>query len=213
MLTHKAIITNAAIVLFFCVVLLLLSAQGARNRVFLTAPRIAVVPQPHDALAAWSASGVRGRILLLFDRSFNITYPGSLAPDMTPDRLPVADNYVYLSTVRNITRMIYHVVPDAVWDRVSETLSEYPMVRFDGARFTMVVYDGIPLTVSRIRDLPSVPEQALVLINGTSWTDRDIADILALLDSGRIRSDLMTLSGTFSDRSLKELKAYARAAS
>lgn len=206
----KNIIANMAIPVVIAALAIGLSIHAAQNRIFLDRPEVLTVQQPHDALRIWTEKGVRGRILVIFDRRFNITYPGSVSPATTPDMLDVPGNYVYLATARNIVRSIYHVVPDAAWPEVQEALRTSPVVDGDGARYRMAVFDGIALHIMRLQDLPALDERILLLINGTLWDEKGVAEIAAVLGGKRIASDLVILAGPGTDNSRRKLEGYAK---
>lgn len=184
----------------FIVVALILNATGQKGRSFAAPAVVRQIEGPHLAYPVWKAAGVRGRILVLFDRRLNAT--GSLGPMVKEDPPLQEDNYVYLAARNNIVRTIYHVIPRAAWQEVEAAIKGNPYVSASGGGYRTATDDGIPLYITRLEDLPPFKEPVLVNINVQLLSDDEVILIEELREKGGFSSDLMTLSG-HSPRMLK----------
>ncbi|HEY6872952.1 MAG TPA: hypothetical protein VI298_09530 [Geobacteraceae bacterium] len=135
-------------------------------------------------------------------------------PDKCPKGLAniaSAENYVYVAAQKGVVRTIYHIVPDGAWSEVSRVLSGYKMVTSSGETFRMVIVEGVPVVIMRMKDIPRLKEKVLVNINGDYWSDREMAEIIGLFHRNAVEADLVTVSGRLSAENLADLKAqYAR---
>lgn len=142
------------------------------------------------AYDVWAGNGVRGRTLLQVGRR--------LSSNDTKETTLSEDNYVYLAIQSGIVRKVYHAVPSALWPKVQGRLSSEAGFRRSGDVFRTAT-EGAPLDVLKINDIPRLKERVLVNIQGDTLTGDDIVFLLDLLSSGRLGSDLVTVSGTLPD--------------
>lgn len=189
----RTTLVSAAVIVLLCIAVLAgLSLVGRSGRVVLEGTRFVALPEPQLAVAAWSELGVRGRILVLFDREI---HAGALDGGVTNE------NYVYQAAEENLVRQIYHVVPDASWDEVRDRLSRMPGVSSRGGSFRLTI-EGTPILVSPLRRVPPIGETALIAVRGAYWNDEDLRRMASLVGSGSIRADIIAASGPDSGRVL-----------
>lgn len=176
-------------------VLAWLSLTGLENRVVAEGRRIRALSAAHEAVAAWKEEGVRGRILLHFDRRIRA---GAIENGISDE------NYVYQAAVMNLVRKIYHVVPDASWSEVRERLSRMPGVSGRGEHFRLTI-EGTPIIVVPLSHLPPLEEKTLVNIRGGCWNDDDLRSIASFAAGETPGADIITVSGPDADRILRIL--------
>lgn len=157
------------------------TALGAAGRVFVR-PVVIEASSPAQAYAAWKAAGIRGRILVHLDRR--------LVTDAVPlshgieDLDPRVDdgNFVVAGILSGRVREIFHVVPDAAWDDVRANLARRArtsaLVVADGPRFRTAIR-SVPVTITRLRDLPPLRERVLVDLNTALWPPAALAGLEA----------------------------------
>jgi len=191
-------ICAATLLVFF------LTVQHSRNnRRFSPVHQVATIPTMDGAYGIWASAGVRGRVLVYCDRRLNIEVSEPVDPSSP------GDQYVYASIRTNMVRVLYHVVPDSAWDEVATNLRKFPVYAYDRGMFRITVFDGIPLYVMRLRDMPHLDEEVLLHINSDVWDDREFSEILGLLHNHTLSGDIITLSGASSATRAKALQTYA----
>ena len=166
----------AVILILFLLTVVSLSLAGYRSRNFVADRSVKTVTSPSEALALWKGLNLHGRIVVYFDRHFNLD--NNLHQSLNIrfavlDRtLPEAtdQNFLSLAFYLNIFRMAYHVVPDNAWPGVSNTLSRFPFIAYDGRRFRLTI-EGVPVIVTKIADLPRFSEKIVVYLNSTYYRD------------------------------------------
>lgn len=202
--------------LLACCIMIVLSMHGSSGRFYVIPPRIEIIPDPPMAFLAWKKWGVKGRILLLFDRHLNMEAPERQDQEISVDGIPLdsylrKDNYVYLAIRNSIVRKVYHVIPDAAWPEVENVLAGNRYVSRSGGMFTMTVMQT-PIFIMRLRDVPLIREPALLVINVNYWNEGDLRRIIARMKDRAFRSDFITLSGHISDERVHEFQSNAFAA-
>ena len=189
------------IFVFFLSVILFLSSYSAYNRVYAKSPQVEIVPEPYYAHEVWKTSGVKGRILVLFDRHIGAE---------PLDTLLSNDNYVYLSTKKNMVRRVYHIIPDDSWEEVKKTLTKYPLVSYSKGVFRTFFDDGSFVFIMRLRDITPVKEKVLLNINGNYWDENSIQKIINMINNKILNSDIITITGNISENNLKEISGYEK---
>ena len=106
-------------------------------------------------------------------------------------------------------RVLYHVLPDSAWPEVEQNLKRFPVYTYDQGVFRVTVFDGIPLYVTRVRDMPRIDEEVLLHINSSLWDDREFSGILGLLKDRTLSVDIITISGAAAAARAEALKTYA----
>lgn len=197
-------IISISIVTICVSILLAVQIHGRNSRVYLTSPRISAIKSLHNALAEWTESGIRGRVLLLFARNVGEEQMERLVP---LDAYKISDdNYVYLAIKRNLLRSVYHVLKDADLEEASKTLRRFPSVAQTGNSFRSGI-DDAPLIITRVRELGHFNEPVIILIDCDYIAETDIRTIISTLKHNGTCSDLISLSGNVSPRLLKEVEA------
>jgi hypothetical protein len=174
-----------------------LHLTGTGSRRILDGHRVEQVGSGAEALAAWLRAGVRGRVLLWFDRSL----PTATVPDATAQaflRDPSApvegaeESFVYLAMRANVVRSVVFVVPDERWEAFAGEASASSDLRPLGAGFVRVI-EGTPIICLAARDLDFVVDGP-PLIYTSGRTREFFGDALAerLLETG-YGSDLVLL--------------------
>ncbi len=186
---RREVLEFSAIIIGFMVVAALLTYAGYSHRRFLPEPRVQRISAPHDAAALWTEQHVQGRVLILFDRQLNAEKGSSRQED----------SYVFQAIQTRIIRKIYHVIPDAFWKDVCLSLGQNRFAARSGAGFRMAAHEGVPVMIIRVKDIPCIREKALISINSDCWSDPELGLIVQQLREGRLRSDLITISGRISE--------------
>lgn len=191
-------VTAGVLLLFLALLLLSLDRIGKSSRHFLHHPGTFVVSTAAEPYQVWSDSGVRGRILLHFDRRIRAdSVTKSLQGSVTEE------NYIYRAIALNLVRTVYHVIPDGEWETVSKNLAEQGATPWrNGFR---VLLEGTPITVIRQADLPAFKEKVLVNLDTLSWTPELLGAAARSMKEKGIRSDLVTLYGSGAVKSEGEL--------
>ena len=194
------------ILLFFLSVLLFLTLYGRAYVSYAAQPVVKEISAPYYAFNAWRENKVHGRVLFLFDRY--------LSPDPEPpDQSPLPSNYIYLSLEENLINKVYHVVPDSAWPAIEKALEDASLqTRHNDILFTkrdrffrVIIAEGVPVIIVRLKDIPRIKERVLVNINRSVWNDEQMRAIGSLLATGAVCSDLITISGTNANDDLKEI--------
>lgn len=196
------------IISLFVFVVFFFSYYGRSYETFLVVPKVTVISKPHEAYAIWRDAKIRGRILLLFDRHLNAEPLDRRKNIVLNDSLLTPLNYLTISTDRDLIRKIYHIIPDASWEEVRETISKWPLIPFAKGVFRMNIDEGVPVFIMRAKDIPPLSEKVLVSINGAYWDEQGVQEILAMMEKKRWISDLVTLAGPVSSNSLKRMQEY-----
>lgn len=180
----------AGIVLLFVATLGALALHGRRGRVILPAPVTVPVGAPAEALEAWRREGVRGRVLLLFDRypHFNTDYVDYRRG------APLNDgNFVEYAIFENVVRKVFFVVRDEEWDAVARQPELYHAFRsVPGVPRALYLHtsSGVPLVAAAASSLPRLAEPALVYVNAAVF---DPAEAQEMLRARAIASDLVVV--------------------
>jgi hypothetical protein len=172
-----------------------LSLIGLKGRTVLGGRQIIVLSEPYRVVTTWEKEGVRGRVLVHFDRQI---HAGSIEGGVSNE------NYVYQAAEMNLIRKIYHIVPDASWPEVRDTLSRMPGVSNRGELFRLTL-EGTPIIVSPLQHLPVISEKALINISG-GWNEDDLRQMASLLGSGTLNADIITVSGPDTDRVMQTFR-------
>lgn len=191
-------VTAGVLLLFTVLLLLSLDRLGKNSRRYLshhTSFPVSTVAEPYRI---WRDKGVRGRILIHFDRKIRAdSVTKELQGKVTEE------NYIYRAIADNVVRTVYHVIPDAEWGAVNKNLDEQGATHWQGG-FRMLL-EGTPIIVIRQADLPTLDEQVLVNLNTMSWTPELLGGAARSMKAKGIRSDLVTLYGSGSLKFEKEL--------
>lgn len=185
MYAHKTAYTLAIVAACVFVIFCALH-RGARNRVMLTASQTVTVQSPDQAFTLWQQSGVRGRILILFDKYPHMkglrNYHGS--PELTQW------NLVEYSVLKNIVRKIYLVVPEGEWEELLLQKEKRPIRPASNLARGMYLStrSGIPFIAVPPSSLGHISEEVLVYVNTELF---DPAQVAELLKQKTIRSDIM----------------------
>lgn len=182
---NRKIAETILIVISFLGVLLLCSFAGSAGRSYLKTPQLHTIDSPLQNYNVWRESGVRGRVLLLFDRRLGSEEDESVLND---------NNYLYRAILGNIIRKVYHIIPDNQWDSVRKNLSNMPDVTFSNGVFRNTI-NGTPLIITTMKDIPEIKEEVLMSIDMEYWNEDGIKMMIELVNKGVIKSDLITISG------------------
>lgn len=102
--------------------------------------------------------------------------------------------YVRSAIKAGIVRKIVHVISERSWDTVCKNLEELQTDRPSGAGFRIATFGGTPVYITRLRDLPAIPERTLVNIDSRYWTPEELAYIHELLRNGTLIADCLAIS-------------------
>lgn len=179
----------AAIILFFFSILGGTFFYGPARRTFVVPDKIVAVRSAPELDDLWHASGVRGRIAVLFTRHLNHQFSGIAFPEM---------DYLDRAMRHGIVRRAYYVVPDIFWQMtVLEHRERMEYILDPKATDTgfMILHEG-----GRIHALPLskyIPElddeKALVVLDPAVWTAQERSRIDGFIRSGQLPSDLVVI--------------------
>lgn len=185
---------SAAIIGFFLMLTIVLSVHGESQRVLATRPCAVSLDRPGDAYLAWKDRRLHGRTLYLFDRHINADI---LPPSINV--VPNDENYITAAIKAGIVRRIFHVIPDISWSEVERNMESFPAARhFDGMH-RLTGHEGVPIVIMRLRDIRKITEPILISINGEYWTDSEQNFIISLIETGLLKSDMITLWAALPD--------------
>lgn len=197
MITDRQKGASAGIILLFALILFFFMFYGTTKRIYLEPPEVVWLVNPVNSVNVWVEKGVKGRVLVLFDRKIHASQDETTLNE---------HNFIYRAIMNNTIRKIYHIVPDSSWKEVENTLTGSPLVTFSEGVFRTTI-EGAPLSIMRAGNLPALKEKVLLHMNGDFWDNGDINDITALLKNNSIRADLITLSGTVSEGAIEDFKS------
>ncbi|MGB8930005.1 MAG: hypothetical protein WCC48_02015 [Anaeromyxobacteraceae bacterium] len=184
--SHKRVVALASL-LAFALTAASLALHGAHGRVYLEGTTTLAVRTPEEAFRRWREAGVRGRILLLFDRYPHLT----TTYDQLRGGAPVTTgNFLEHAVLNNVVRKIILVVRDEEWEdlaRRPETYLPYRSVPGTDRAFYLHEAGGLPLIAVASSALWQLGEPALVYVNAALF---DRGEIPALLGRAGIPSDL-----------------------
>jgi hypothetical protein len=165
---------------------LVLGQHGKAGRTFAAGRSSIVVARPAEAYAVWMGKGVRGRILVLFDR-----YPHIIGRAGYGGIPQLADaNLIEYCVFENIIRKIYFIVPDQNWGDFLKNEWTHPLRSIHGIERGLFLGSrtGVPIIATTPSLLPHIGEQPLVYINTQVYDDRQARD---LLEQKQIISDII----------------------
>lgn len=170
-LRESAYAGPGAVLLLVVALVLGMDAYGRSSRSYAEGHTVYHVESPQEAVAVWRTLGLRGRVLVNVDEYLTVDLeyewlpPVMEALDREDTTLPVeATSVVGVSMYSSIARKVFHVVPDADWPRVSSGLASRPELAKEHGGYRLVV-DGVPIIVTRARDLPRLAEPVIVYVN------------------------------------------------
>ncbi|GAB4483851.1 MAG: hypothetical protein OHK006_06330 [Thermodesulfovibrionales bacterium] len=182
----------------FLATLLGLSLVSTASRHILDGHIIRTVHSPAEAYDLWRDLGLRGRVILYFDRHFTVDRAfveslhirfGGMRDELPP---VTAGNFLLQALYSGMFRAVYHVVPDDAWPSVKEKLSQYPFIAFNGSCFRLTV-EGTPIIVTTLGRLHRPAEKAVIYLNGEYRHEYDGSMLKALLEAPEA-SDVVVVS-------------------
>lgn len=176
-------ITISSILLFLCGIVYLTCFYGPQKRSYVSASRIESVAMTADIGNLWKTAGVHGRVAVLFTRHLN----AEVSPLDT-----VNSKFADLAMQHGIVRTIYHVLPDDVWQAVSGNLAQRLNVRAASSGFVMIKPEG-RVYIQPLSQYKPTDEKKLVVVEPGVWSGTDRARIAELINSGSVRTDLITV--------------------
>jgi len=184
MYTHKTISSFAVYILFISI-LVAVSHNGSRSRVYNNNTTLLTIDSPEKAYSLWSERKLHGRILILFD---NYPHAKGLRFYDGPPQLTSA-NLIEFSIFKNIIRKIYYVVPNDQWNEFRQQKEMNPIREVIG--LDQGVYlnnlNGMPLIAVTPSSLPAIHETVLVFANIDVFDPSFTAN---LLENKKIKSDV-----------------------
>lgn len=178
------------ILLAGCFLLVLSGAawRGYKGRVLLQAAETITVARQSQAAIYWEKSGVRGRILLLFD-----AYPHmrGLAFYEGPPTL-TDGNFVEYAIFKNIARKIYLIVADDHWQEfaVRRDIGVFRELRNGREGLYLFTMSGVPLLAVPASRLATIDEKVLVYVNDRAFSHDQVR---TLLNEKKIQSDIFMI--------------------
>ena len=180
-----------AITMLFTGTLIWTFAYGPAKRRFVIPDKTVQARSIHEVDGIWNASGVHGRIAVIFARRLN--------PLGSANALPDGD---YLDNAMNhgIVRRAYHIVPDRMWtDVIAENIQNPSLIiqpKIINAGY-ILLHEGGRIYVEPLSKF--IPEQdrekALVVIEPAVWTPEEQARISGFIRSGQLNADLTVIVG------------------
>lgn len=188
-MNHRKYLTVIA-VLFIALALAVANWLGSSGRVYAT-PSLGMVSvdSPDKAVSLWQEKGLKGRILILFDR-----YPHFYGYAHYKNKIPVLteDNFIEYAIFKNIVRSIYYIVPDNEWDGLRTSPGVRSIRPGPGLVDGVYLYNlnGVPLIATTLSSLPHLLEISLVYVNEELF---DSKHVLERIRSKHIISDCIVL--------------------
>lgn len=159
---------------------------GVSSRRVLAGVRLEEVGGGAEALAAWLREGVRGRVLLWFDRVLpteTVSDPQASAflgdPSMNVEGID--ERFVYLAMRANVIRRIVFVVPDDRWGAFAAAAATSAEQRPFGRGFASVL-EGMPIVSIAARDRASVTDGPPLV-----YMSRTTAEVFGSTFAARLR--------------------------
>jgi hypothetical protein len=186
-------VTTACILALAAGAFLVAFFHGPSRRVYVSPPRAVAIRHPMDAYGLWQASGIKGRIALVFARHL---IPAE-AVETTAD-VEAIERAMHHGMIREV----FHVVPDDHWPDVAFGLS-LVSIYWPTAEGAVGAFEDGRVNVLPLSRLWIVPERALVLVDTRVWSPEEKERIARRIRSGAIETDLIGVaSGTPSDLEL-----------
>jgi hypothetical protein len=166
-------------------------AYGPAKRTFVIPDRTVHVRSVSDIDGIWNASGVHGRIAVIFARRLNQPVSITVLPE--GDYLDGAMNH-------GIVRTAYYIVPDRVWaDVLADNLQNPSLIiqpKIIDAGYILLHEAGRIYFEPFSKYIPEQDrEKALVVIEPAVWTREEQARISGYIRSGQLPSDLTVIVG------------------
>jgi hypothetical protein len=181
----------AVIMLFFFSVLVGIFTYGPAKRTFVVPDKTVSLRSAQELDDLWHASGVHGRIAVIFTRHLNHQFSGIAFPEI---------DYVDSAMRHGIVRKAYYIVPDRFWQAA---VLEYrgrleyiiePIVTDTG--FTILHEGGRIHAMPLSKYVPELgQEKALVVIEPIVWTQQENSRIDGFIRSEQLTSDLTVIIG------------------
>ena len=157
-------------VALFLAMLALMEYLGARGRVYLPEQKQVSVPTEQGVYDAFANSGVRGRVLVVFDRASHLDgFEGPTAQAAyRAGSLAVAapsNGLLSLLIESGLVREAYIVYPESDWDRLSKDMSSNDWIRAQDRGFEMRIAGA---NVKIATKPPSLSEKAIVWVDEAS---------------------------------------------
>jgi len=192
-----------SIIMCMIFVLTFLEYFGKHSRQLAHSPYMRQLNHPQQCLTLWDDAGIRGRILLHFDRHINANLKIS---GLTPE------NYIYHGIKKGYIRKIYHIIPDESWLEVSKNIQYIKNAYYVDGTFRLNI-DGTPIIALRLKDLPNLKEKVVVNVNARYWSENKISEVVHFLENKGIASDVISVTGTLSDNDLVTMRKYSEKSS
>ncbi len=180
---------SCVILVFFLATVVSLSVYSSSRRIY-APPQQINIDKPYKAYDVWEQLGVKGRVVLLFDRHLNVDQEGSSVAE---------SNYMHWAIAKNAVRAVYHVIPDNAWEEVKHNIQNIQVRDFSNGIYRSTI-EGAPLYILRISDIPRLRDKVMMNINTDLYTEHEINEIKELLRSGKITADIITESGKTQQR-------------
>ena len=148
-------------------ILLSMTLLAGRGRIYHDGVKTLQVATEKDALDAWLKHGMKGRILLIFDRLYSFDRVpedrvASFLKDPGRAAMTVTDmNFMYLALRANVFRKAYYVVPDDKWPAFVKSLGA-KQASLEHQKGFVDNIEGVPIIAIRYGDLPQFTEKTLV---------------------------------------------------
>lgn len=189
---------TAMLILFPALLALGMDSAGKGRKRYLDKGEAVAVQSLAEPHRIWGEKGVRGRILLHFDREIRADSVTASLKGVVAD-----ETYVYRAIADNMVRTVYHVVPEQSWQEVANNLRQQGASP-SGTGFR-VLLEGTPIQVVRAEGIPRFSEKVLININSLDWP-ADTSNMLAeMLKEKGLKSDLVTIFGPDAERIRKSL--------
>lgn len=170
-------------------VLVAAECAGRSGRVLARAPTVERCDAPESVVEVLRASGVRGRVLAHFARAIAVhPDPGGGPPAPLSER-----NFVRRAVEGGYVRRVVHVLSERDWAAAARNLGERPGASAAGPGFR-VPWEGTPVDVVRLRDLPDLGEPLVADVDANHWTPEELELIAARL-AGPHRADVVAWYG------------------
>lgn len=173
---RRSRVADALVLGGLAAVLLAAECAGRAGRILSPSPVIERCDGPEAVLDVLRSSGVRGRVLAHFARDIAVQQdPG------WEQRAPLsARNYVRRAVEAGYVRRIVHVLSEREWPSAEQNLRRLPVATASGSGF-QVAWEGTPIDVVRLRDLPALAEPYVADVDADQWTPEELELIASRL--------------------------------
>lgn len=180
-------VSSPAIVLFFLGVAVWSFMYGPANRTFVVPDKTITVQSLNDVDGLWKASGVHGRIAVIFATHLDLLGLGSSYP---------IGGYLDNALYHGVVRTAIYIVPDRFWPEIERinTMWRAMIAPFKATDTGFIlIHEGGRIQIMPFSKYVPGDEKALVVIEPAIWSEQEQSRINGFIKSGQMVSDLTVI--------------------